>query len=171
MKKEYTMQQLEAMEAQVLEKLLTPRERVFCEQYLAEHNGTQAAQVAGYSPDNAAAAAVTASRLLRRAKIAAYLRVRGREICAQLHITPESVVADLMRLYRRSTQAEQVMEFDHNLRELVPTGEYTFDSRGALKALELLGEHLGMFDKGLRLSGGVDGKIVVELGAGEELAK
>lgn len=167
--REYTTEELEAMDIVQLEGLLTKRERLFCEHYLAEHNGTQAAQGAGYSPDNANAAAVTASRLLRRAKIAAYLRARAREIYQQLHITPETVAADLSRVYRRAMKAEPVMEYNRETGQMEATGEYVFDGRTAVKALELMGDTLGMFEKGVKHSG--DTKIVLELGEAERFAK
>lgn len=39
-------------------------------------------------------------------------------------------------------------------------GEYAFDSKGALRALELLGKHLGMFEDRLKVAAKVDtGKL------------
>lgn len=152
-----------------LERQLSRREREFCQRYLAERNGTQAAQEAGYSPDNRQAAAVTASRLLRKAKIAAYLRARAREIYEQLCITPETIAADLSRVYRRAMQAEPVMAFNRETGEMESTGEYSFDGKTALRALELMGDSLGMFEKGMRLEG--ESKLTIELGTAEELAK
>lgn len=157
------------MDVLELEKRLSRREREFCERYLAERNGTRAAQEAGYSPDNRGAAAVTASRLLRKAKIVAYLRARAREIYEQLMITPETVAADLSRVYRRAMQAEPVMARNKETGEMEPTGEYAFDGRTAVRALELMGDSLGMFEKGMRVEG--EGRLTIELGEAEELAK
>lgn len=168
MARKYTEEELQEMNVMQLEKLLTPRERDFCERYLASRNGTEAATQAGYSKGSRDGAAVAASRLLRRDKIGAYLRARAREIYGQLHISPETVAADLIRLYRRATQAEPVMAWDPESREMVPTGEWTFDGKTAVKVLELLGDSFGMFEKGQKL----DAKIVVEmLGDAEELGK
>lgn len=168
-KREYSPEELGAMDILQLEGILTKRERSFCENYLAERNGTQAAQMAGYSQDNANAAAVTASRLLRKPKVTAYLRARAREIYHQLNISPETVAADLNRVYRRAMQAEPVMEFNRDSEQMEPTGEYVFDGRTAIKALELMGDTLGMFEKGIKHSG--DTKIVLELGEAEKFAK
>lgn len=159
----------EKLEIQQLERQLSRREREFCERYLAERNGTQAAQGAGYSPDNRQAAAVTASRLLRKAKIAAYLRARAREIYEQLCITPETIAADLSRVYRRAMQAEPVMAYNRETEQMEPTGIYTFDGKTAIRALELMGDSLGMFEKGMRLEG--ESKLIIELGTAEELGK
>lgn len=53
------------------------------------------------------------------------------------------VTANLRIVAERCMQAEPVRDNDGN-----PTGEYTFDSGGALKALELLGKDCGMFKSG-----------------------
>ena len=39
------------------------------------------------------------------------------------------------------------MEWDYTAHEMVEKGQYEFDSKGALKALEMIGKHLGMFEK------------------------
>lgn len=151
-KEKLTAQEMAEMTAAQLEKLLTPRERAFCEIYLEKRNGTAAALDAGYGNGNTASAAVIACRLLRRDKIAAYTAARGREIFNHLHITPETVAADINRTYRRAEKAE--------------------DYRAAAKLLELMGDSLGMFEKGQRISGGTDNTIKIELGAElEELAE
>ena len=49
-----------------------------------------------------------------------------------------------------------VMKYDPDSREWVESGEYVFDSKGALKAMELLGKPLGMFEQdGDEIQGGV----------------
>lgn len=54
-------------------KPLTAKEQAFCEQYTVDWNKTKAAQRAGYSPKNPAAAAVSAQRLLKKANVLAYI--------------------------------------------------------------------------------------------------
>lgn len=82
MARKYNEEELQEMNAMQLEKLLTPRERDFCELYLASRNGTEAAAQAGYSKGSRDGAAVAASRLLRRDKIGAYLRARAGNLWA-----------------------------------------------------------------------------------------
>jgi hypothetical protein len=50
------------------------------------------------------------------------------------------VVSRLMTVVERCMQAEQVLD-----KKGMPTGDYTFDSGGATRALHLLGSELGMF--------------------------
>ena len=44
------------------------------------------------------------------------------------------------------------MEWDYEEKKLVKTGEFSFDSKGATKALELLGKHLGMYTDKMEVS-------------------
>lgn len=151
------MAEYENMGLEELEKLLTRKERMFVEEYDRDGNGTQAAIRAGYAAGKKnASAAVQASKLLRSAKISAYRRARATELCRQLGISRETIRLNVMDIYRRCMTAEPVMKYDPNLREWVESGEYVFDSKGALKAMELLGKPLGMFERdGDEAQGGV----------------
>lgn len=134
-----------------LERLLTKQQRTFVEEYEKDGNGTQAALRAGYGRGkdsgtaNAAAAAVAASRLLRSDKVAAYRRARASELCKQLGVSRETVSLQLMEVYRRCMGAVPVMVWDSAAHAWVESGQWRFDSKGAIKALELLGDSLGMF--------------------------
>ena len=134
----------EDMSIEELEKLLTRKERLFVEEYDRDGNGTQAAIRAGYNPGKKnASASVQASKLLRSAKISAYRRARANELCRQLGISQETIRLNVMDVYRRCMTAKPVMKYDPDSREWVESGEYVFDSKGALKAMELLGKPLG----------------------------
>ena len=151
------MAEYENMGLEELEKLLTRKERMFVEEYDRDGNGTQAAIRAGYAAGKKnASAAVQASKLLRSAKISAYRRARATELCRQLGISRETIRLNVMDVYRRCMMAKPVMKYDPDRREWVESGEYVFDSRGALKAMELLGKPLGMFERdGDEVQGGV----------------
>lgn len=137
----------EDMSLDELERLLTRKERRFVEEYDLDGNGTQAAIRAGYTPGKKnASAAVQASKLLRSAKVSAYRRARANELCRQLGISSETIRLNVMDIYRRCMVAKPVLKYDPDLRDWVETGEYVFDSKGALKAMELLGKPLGVFD-------------------------
>ena len=151
------MAEYENMGLEELEKLLTRKERMFVEEYDRDGNGTQAAIRAGYAAGKKnASAAVQASKLLRSAKISAYRRARATELCRQLGISRETIRLNVMDIYRRCMTAKPVMKYDPDSREWVESGEYVFDSKGALKAMELLGKPLGMFERdGDEVQGGV----------------
>ena len=113
----------EDMSMEELEKLLTRKERLFVEEYDRDGNGTQAA------------------------KISAYRRARANELCSQMGISRETIRLNVMDIYRRCMTAKPVMKYDPDRREWVESGEFVFDSKGALKAMELLGKPLGMFER------------------------
>jgi phage terminase small subunit len=70
---------------------MTPRQQAFAAQYAIDHCGTRAAVRAGYAK---AGAHVAASRLLRKAKVAAMVADHEAEAAIQLRVTRESVLAE-----------------------------------------------------------------------------
>ena len=84
------------------------------------------------------AAGIAGSLLLRKPLV----RARVQEICAEkidrTKTTVDWVVAKLREVHARCMQAQPVLD-----EEGQPIGVYVFDSKGALKALELLGKHTG----------------------------
>ncbi len=136
-----------AMTIEHLEKLLDDREKKFVEEYEECNNATLSAQNAGYSPDNSNAAAVTGHRLLRSAKISAYRRARAKELYGHIGITKETVATRINKVYLRSVQAVPHYSWNAVTKEWEPDGTWTFDSNGALKALKLMGESIGMFEQ------------------------
>lgn len=103
---------------------LRGKEERFCREYVIDYNGTQAAIRAGY---NQADAANRAYRLGRKAEIAARIRELEKELAERLALSQDQVVLQLKRQYDECV-AEK-------------------DRKNALKALELMGKHLGMFEK------------------------
>ncbi len=141
---------------------LTAQQELFCQEYIVDYNGTQAAIRAGYSEKTADVQAV---RLLRNVKVLSRVRAIQKERLEKLAVTQESVILKLLEIYDRCMQAKPVMEWDYNEREYVATGEYTFDSRGALNALEMIGKHLAMFTNKVEHSGniGTENKELTEI--------
>lgn len=141
---------------------LTPQQEMFCQEYIVDYNGTQAAIRAGYSEKNAR---THASRMLTNANILSRVRAIQKERLEKLAVTQESVILKLLEIYDRCMQAKPVMEWDYNERKYVETGEYTFDSRGALNALEMIGKHLAMFTNKVEHSGniGTENKELTEI--------
>lgn len=141
---------------------LTAQQELFCQEYIVDYNGTQAAIRAGYSEKTADVQAV---RLLRNVKVLSRVRAIQKERLEKLAVTQESVILKLLEIYDRCMQAKPVMEWDYNERKYVETGEYTFDSRGALNALEMIGKHLAMFTNRVEHSGniGTENKELTEI--------
>jgi phage terminase small subunit len=74
---------------------LDPREERFVTLYVDNPNGTQAAIAAGYAPTSAH---VTASRLLRRAKIKDAIARRNAELMVELDFTPQRIVREIAKV-------------------------------------------------------------------------
>lgn len=122
---------------------LKRKQTIFCEEYVKDYNATQAAIRAGYKESNAAS---QASRLLKEPDILEEIRKQQKNALERASLTEEKVINQLEEVLSRCLSATPVMEWDYDEHCLKPTGEYQFDSKGALKAIELLGKHLGMFN-------------------------
>lgn len=121
---------------------LRGRYEKFCQEYAVDYNGTQAAIRAGYEEKSARQ---QASRLLSQECVIKRIMELQAEQVKRLAITQDYVVMQLLDTYKCCRDATPVMQYDHSLGEMVETGTYQFDSKGALRALELLGKHLGMY--------------------------
>ena len=121
---------------------LTAKQERFCQEYIIDYNGTRAAIRAGYSEDSAR---FHASRMLSRDNIRARVRQLQAEQVKRLAVSQDYVVQQLVSVYQKCSEPEPVEEWDGEAHEYLATGKYTFDSKGANKALELLGKHLGMY--------------------------
>lgn len=129
---------------------ITPQQELFCQEYIVDYNGTKAARRAGYSEKTAK---TQASRLLTNDDILARIRTIQIERLKKLAVTQESVILKLLEIYDRCMQTKPVMEWDYSEHQYVETGEYAFDSKGALRALEMIGKHLAMFTNKIEHSG------------------
>lgn len=147
-------------ELEELKRALNERQIRFVHELLRNGgNGTLAAVAAGYSERSAA---VQASRMLSDDKIAAYRRACARQIYQNLGISEEQIGLDLREIYNRCMQAQPHMSWDSEAHDWVPDGTWVFDSRGAIKALDML----------LRLSGRLEPPpVAVTLSLGEKQAK
>lgn len=129
---------------------LTPKQVRFCEEYLVDLNGTQAAMRAGYSKKTANE---QSSRLLANVNVSAYIGKLRDEQSKRTEITADYVIYGLKEVAERCLSRRPVMEFDYSERQMVQkkdsegNGVWEFDSNGANRAFELLGKHLGVFEK------------------------
>lgn len=114
-------------------KKLTKRQEDFCNYYILSGDAYDAAIKAGYKRENAKS---TGDRLLGNEHIIDKLAEIGQAACGK----PDRkyVQKSLIELLERCLQAKPVTKWDPHLKENVPTGSFTFDSRGAVKAIEQL---------------------------------
>ena len=106
---------------------ITKRQKSFADEYLKDYNGKQAAIRAGYSEKSAEN---QASRMLRLVKVAEYLGKRQIEKEKKIGITIEAIIDELKEVGFGVVDGEKLKMNDK------------------IKALELLGKHLGMFSEG-----------------------
>lgn len=103
---------------------LKPKEERFCQEYVIDYNGTQAAIRARYKESDAAN---RATRLLKKAEVSARIHELEKEIAQRLGLSQDYVMIQLVQRYDECRAQN--------------------DNKNALKALELIGKHLGMFEK------------------------
>jgi phage terminase small subunit len=164
---------------------LTDKQEKFCVEYLTDLNATQAAVRSGYSP-NLESAATEGGRLLGKVEIQERLTQLRAEIIASESVTPQSVIHELKRIgfsdIRRHVvysadgvtlrSSEQLSNDDAAAVQMVSQtvtkegGSISFKLHDKIKALELCGKHLGMFDTNVNLNGRL--KMVLEGSDGKE---
>ena len=121
---------------------LTAKQQMFVDEYLVDLNATRAAIRAGYSEKTAE---FQASRLLKNVKIEKALGIRMKARERRTAITHDKVLEDIERIKQDAMQ-------------LVPDkdGNMTMANHSAaLKAAELQGRHLGMFNYKIEVGGTV----------------
>jgi phage terminase small subunit len=135
------------------EKPLNEKQLRFCQEYIVDLNGSQAAIRAGYSADTSAS---IASELLTKPNILSYLNDILYERAERTKVTADYVITSLRELIQRCLQKKPVMIFDKVEKEYIQKtclvededdvrheeGVWEFDSQGANKALETLAKHL-----------------------------
>lgn len=103
---------------------LTDKQKRFCEEYLIDLNAAQAAIRAGYS---AKGINKRTTRMMANEGIQQYLAELRNEQSARTRITADTVLGELVKIASADVEVTE---------------------RGKMKALELLGKHLGLFTSG-----------------------
>lgn len=142
-KRNVTNKKSASSRTEIVQESLTEKQKKFAEEYVIDLNATQAAIRAGYSKNSAQE---QSSRLLSNVMVLAYVKELREKQQEQSMLDARWVLERLTQVVDRSMRAEPVLEWDYGLQEMVPSGEYQYDSSGANKALELIGKHLGLFD-------------------------
>lgn len=156
---------------------LTPRQQRFVDEYLIDLNATQAAIRAGYSKNGAE---VTASKLLRVAKVSAAIAKAQEKRAARTGINQDRVLKELARiaffdprkLFRASGEPIDIQDLDEDVAAVLAgldiVVERTEEGRDGysavrkyrltnkMSAIEAAMRHLGMFKDSLELKGGIN---------------
>ena len=123
---------------------LNARESTFCREYVLDHNGTRAAVRAGYAEKNAAA---QASKMLKKEAVREKIQEHEKEIAAAFGLTAESILNRYAEIYERCMAAKEVLIWDREKKEYVSSGLWTFDAKGAIKALNSIAIMAGIEGK------------------------
>ena len=123
---------------------LNDKQRKFADEYIKCLNASEAYRKAGYKNDNVGTVKNNSSKLLANTYIQEYIAERQAKLQKKTEITQEWVINRLREISNRCMQEEPVMKRVNG--EMVETGEFKFDSQGAVKSTELLGKHLGLFE-------------------------
>ena len=139
---------------------ITPKQQRFVDEYLIDLNATQAAIRAGYSEKTANE---QGSRLLANVSISEAIAEAQNKRAERTEITQDYVLTNIQKVIERCMQVQQV----DNCLTQTEDGElaqaFMFKEQGALKGLELLGKHLGMFKDKVEHTGKDGGPIDLSL--------
>lgn len=123
----------------------------FCEEYIIDRNGTQAAIRAGL-PEKGAA--VQAHRFLLEAEVRAYIAALDEAAAEAAGVNKNNLITKTEEIYRRCMQDKPVMRYNGETKCYEAAGEYEFDPRGAAKAVELQAKLLGELTEKREIEGG-----------------
>lgn len=115
----------------------TEKQKRFADEYLIDLNATRAYMTAYPSVKSENSAAVCASKLIRNAKVAAYIAQRQQERVDRAEITQDEVLEALASMGLAEVDIDAIKPSDK------------------IKALELLMKHMGMFEPRNDVDGGV----------------
>lgn len=151
---------------------LTEKKKIFCDEYLVDLNGTRAYKIAYPNIKNDNTAAAAASRLMKEPEVAAYIEKRMQDRQKRTEITQDWVLEELRKIasVNGTDFARVIIKDGYPDVELIPTDELSEEKRSAIsaikqgkygisiesydkvKALELLGRHLGMWNDKLNIN-------------------
>lgn len=159
---------------------LTEKQKKFCEEYVIDFNGTQAAIRAGYSKKTSN---VTSSENLAKPNIQSYIqklikdREKRTEINADMVVKELAKIAffDIRKIFHQDGGLVNPCDLDDDTscvisgikardvksgEDIETIVEYKLNDK--IKSLELLGKHLGMFDKTIKIEDEVKTNLTVE---------
>ncbi|MBQ7875580.1 MAG: terminase small subunit [Oscillospiraceae bacterium] len=140
----------------------------FCEEYIVDYNAYRAAIRAGYSNSTAHSHSY---KLLRREDVMARIcELQEEFIRKSLLDNKNRVLREYWNIYEKAMQAQPVTVWDKELKEYVPTGEYQFDDKIAMKCLEFIAKLGGMLSEKEDGKTGEDFELIVKVEKDENKA-
>ncbi len=121
---------------------MTDKQNIFVQEYLKDCNATQAAIRAGYSQKTAYS---IGQRLLRNVEVSQAINSAMSERQERTALNADYVLHSLHEIAQRCMQKSPVMVKGEQAIDDEGRHLWTFDAKNAIRALELLGKHMGMF--------------------------
>ena len=137
-------------------KGLTPKQQAFVAEYLVDLNGSAAARRAGYSAKNADK---IASELLGKTRVREAIAAAMEERSKRVEIDADYVLKNLLEIVERCMQRAPVFHKGEQVVDEEGNSVWCFDGKNAIRALELLGKHKGMWVEKQELTGANGGPI------------
>lgn len=129
--------------------MLNEKQKQFCNEFIIDFNGTQAAIRAGYSKRSAKQIAF---ENLTKHDFQAYIKELIENRNKRTGITQDEVVRDIIEVKNRCMQKVPVVRYDKEEKGYVQVQDengrdiWQFDAQGANKALDMLMKHTGGYD-------------------------
>lgn len=142
---------------------LTDKQTAFVREYLVDLNATQAAIRAGYSERTASR---IGPQLLGKTCVREAIEKAQAKRAQRVEVTQDYVLSNLVEVVERTMQRAPVLDRKgEQVTDEEGRAVWTFDAKGANRALELLGKHLGIFTDKVRaeVSGPDGGPVASEI--------
>ena len=125
---------------------MTEKQKRFIDEYLIDLNATAAASRAGYRDSGIGRQLMTKNNVLQ--EINKKISARSQ----RTQYSQDNVVNYLLEIKERCMQARPVVNTrGQQVQDEAGNNLWTFDAKNALRAIELLGKHMGMFKDKLQL--------------------
>jgi len=130
---------------------LSDTEELFCQKYIETLNQLKAYQFShpGASYESSK---TLGARMFTKVHVVQRINDLLDERAEKVRVSADNVLSSIMEIRDRCMQAVEATD-----REGKPTGDFIFDSKGALRANELIGRHLGMWNDKLNVKASVGG--------------
>ena len=135
---------------------MTEKQKLFCDEYLIDLNGTRAYRTVYKTIKNDNVAGVRANKLLKQKDIAEYINKRLEEINNENTANIQEVMEYLTSVMRGTSKANVLALAGDGYQEVIAKPP---DEKERLKAAELLGKRFGMFKDNVDITS--NGKTVI----------
>ena len=135
---------------------MTEKQKLFCDEYLIDLNGTRAYRTVYKTIKNDNVAGVRANKLLKQKDFAEYINKRLEEIHNENTANIQEVMEYLTSVMRGTSKANVLALAGDGYQEVIAKPP---DEKERLKAAELLGKRFGMFKDNVDITS--NGKTVI----------